>query len=75
MVIEKVTNTEDFTILMETIRYENDLSYLDAVVFYCEYFEVEVESVTKMISKSVISGIYKEAMELNLMKDKQPLLI
>jgi len=44
------------------------MSYIDAVVFFCEQNNIDVESVSKLISKPLKEKIKGEAMELNFLK-------
>jgi len=54
---------------IESIVHENSgMSYVDAIVFFCEKNNVDVESVPKLISKPLKEKLKCEAMELNLLK-------
>jgi len=54
---------------IESIVHENGgMSYVDAIVFFCEKNNVDVESVPKLISKPLKEKLKCEAMELNLLK-------
>ena len=44
------------------------MSYIDAVVYFCEKNSIDVESVSKLISKPLKEKIKYEAMELNFLK-------
>lgn len=58
-----------FTEEIERIVLENkDMKYVDAIVFFCEKNNVEVESVPKLVSKPLKEKLKCEAMELNLLK-------
>ena len=58
-----------FTEEIERIVLENkDMKYVDAIVFFCEKNNVEVESVPKLVSKPLKEKLRCEAMELNLLK-------
>ena len=41
------------------------MSYMDAVVYYCEQNEIEIETVGKFISKTQKEKIESEARDLN----------
>lgn len=45
-----------------------DMNYIDAVVYFCEQNNIDVESVSKLISKPLKEKIKYEAMELNFLK-------
>ena len=58
-----------FTQEIENVVLDNeDMSYIDAVVFFCEQNNIDVESVSKLISKPLKEKIKGEAMELNFLK-------
>jgi len=54
---------------IESIAHQNNgMSYIDAIVLFCEKNNVDVESVPKLISKPLKEKLKCEAMELNLLK-------
>lgn len=50
------------------VQSEEGMSYIDAIVFYCEKNKIDLESVPKLISKPLKDKIKYEAMELNFLK-------
>jgi len=63
-------NTKAFSILIEEIVIEKRLSYMDAIVFYCDNNEMEIESAAKLVNSKIKESIKLEASELNLLKEK-----
>ena len=58
-----------FTQEIENVVTNNsNMSYIDAVVYFCEKNSIDVESVSKLISKPLKEKIKYEAMELNFLK-------
>ena len=54
---------------IESLVLENkDMNYIDAIVFFCEQNNIDVESVPKLISKPLKEKIKCDAQELNFMK-------
>jgi hypothetical protein len=54
---------------IETLVMNNiDMSYIDAIVYFCETNSIDLESVPKLISKPLKDKIKYEAMELNFLK-------
>ena len=54
---------------IESLVLENkDMNYIDAIVFFCEQNNIEVESVPKLISKPLKEKIKYDAQQLNFMK-------
>ena len=48
---KKFLTPSKFALEIEKIVAEEKLNYIDAIVHYCEINELEVESVTKLVSK------------------------
>ena len=44
------------------------MNYIDAICYYCEINSIEVESVTKLISKPLKERLKYDAINLNFMK-------
>ncbi len=63
-------NTKAFSIIIEEIVIEKKLSYMDAIVFYCDNHEMEIESAAKLVNSKIKETIKLEASELNLLKEK-----
>jgi hypothetical protein len=53
---------------IEEIVHSSDMNYIDAIVYFCEQNNIDVESVPKLISKPLKEKIKYEAMELNFLK-------
>ena len=54
---------------IETLVHSEDkMSYIDAIIHFCEKNSIDVESVPKLISKPLKEKIKYEAMELNFLK-------
>jgi hypothetical protein len=50
------------------VQTNPDMNYIDAVVHFCEQNNIDIESVSKLISKPLKEKIKYEAMELNFLK-------
>lgn len=50
------------------VQVNSDMSYIDAIVHFCEMNNIDLESVPKLISKPLKEKIKYEAMELNFLK-------
>ena len=50
------------------VQTNADMSYIDAIIHFCEQNNIDVESVPKLISKPLKEKIKYEAMELNFLK-------
>lgn len=52
----------------KTVLDNKDMKYIDAIVFFCEQNNIDVDSVPKLVSKPLKEKLKAEAMELNLLK-------
>ena len=71
--LEKVLETkfltpQKFALEIEKIVSEEQLNYIDAIVQYCESNSLEVDSITKLMSKPLKEKLKYDAQELNFMK-------
>jgi len=71
--IEKVIENKfltpsKFALEIEKIVATENINYIDAIVQYCETNEVDIESVTKIISKPLKEKLKWDATRLNFMK-------
>ena len=64
----KFLTPQKFAIEIEKIVSIEELNYIDAIVHYCEINSLEVESVTKLISKPLKERLKWDATRLNFMK-------
>jgi len=55
----------DFSMMIEELVWEKDISYMEAVVLYCEQTGFEIELAAKMISGVLKSKIKFEAEKLH----------
>ena len=68
MIENKFYCSKKFAVEIETIVKDNRMSYIDAIVFFCEANNLDVESIPKLVSKPLKEKLKCEAMELNLLK-------
>jgi hypothetical protein len=61
--------SEKFTKEIEKIYQENsDMNYIDSIIYFCEGAKIDVQSVSKLITKQLKEKIKYEATELNFLK-------
>lgn len=67
---DKFLNAQRFSEAIEhTVKQSNGMiTYIDAIVAYCEDNNIEVESVPKLLSKPLKEKIKYQAQSLNLVK-------
>ena len=64
----KFLTPSKFALEIEKIVSQEQLNYIDAIVHYCEINNLEVDSVTKLISKPLKERLKWDATRLNFMK-------
>ena len=52
----------------DIVKKEQDFNYIDAICHYCEINGLEVDSITKLISKPLKERLKWDATRLNFMK-------
>ena len=60
--------SKEFSLKIENIVKEKKISYMDAVVLYCEQNEIDTGTVSILISKSLKEKIKLEATNLKMLK-------
>jgi hypothetical protein len=61
-------NSKKFSAIIEDIVKTKKISYIDAIVKYCEDNEMDPSNVGSLISKSLKDKIQQEAEKLNLVE-------
>ena len=65
-------NSKEFSLIIEgVVKDKRPISYMDAILWYCEQNQIEVESVGRLISKALKEKIQVEASKANLIKIEQ----
>lgn len=59
-----------FNLDIEEIVLEKSLNYIEAIVYYCEANDIEVEVAAKMINRNTKEKLQANANTLNLLVDK-----
>ena len=62
-------NSKEFSLIIEgVVKDKRPITYMDAILWYCEQNQIEVESVGRLISKALKEKIQVEAANANLLK-------
>ena len=64
----KFLTPSKFALEIEGIVVKEEMNYIDAICYYCEVNGLEIESVTKLVSKPLKEKLKWDAQELNFMK-------
>lgn len=70
IISKKFTTANEFSLHIEQLVTSKRLSYMEAVIAYCEDADIDVESVKSLINKSLKEKIQCEAEDLNYFKRK-----
>ncbi len=65
---DKFLTPSKFALEIENIVISQKCNYIDAIVLFCEVNGIDVESVTKLISKPLKERLKYDAINLNFMK-------
>ena len=57
-----------FSMEIEKIVAEEKLNYIDAICQYCEMNDIEIQSVSKLVTKPLKERLKYDAIQLNFMK-------
>jgi hypothetical protein len=61
-------NSKEFSLKIESIVKEKRISYMDAVVWYCEQNDIDTGTVSSLVSKSLKEKIKVEAVRFKNVK-------
>ena len=67
--IKESMNSKEFSLIIEgVVKDKRPITYMDAIVWYCEENNIEIETTSRLISKSLKEKIQVEAMNANMLK-------
>ena len=61
-------NSKQFALIIENLVKSKKISYIEAVINYCEEHKIDMSSVGSLINKSLKEKIKLEAEKLNLIE-------
>ena len=65
-------NSKEFSLIIEgVVKDKRPITYMDAIIWYCEQNQIEVETIGRLISKALKEKIQVEASKANLIKIEQ----
>ena len=63
-------NSKEFTQkILDIVKDKKPITHIEAIIHYCESNNIEVETTTRLISKSLKEKIKAEAVNLKLLKN------
>lgn len=63
----EILNVSKFSKIIEEVVIDKRIPYMDAIVWYCERNEMEVEVAAKLLNTIIKSKIEAEALDLNFL--------
>ena len=67
---EKFLTPIKFSYIIENIVLNEKLNYIDAIIHYCEKEGIEVDSISKLMTKPLKEKLKVDATRLNFMKNR-----
>ncbi len=64
-------NSKEFSLKIESIVKDKRITYMDAVIDYCNNNDIDLTSVNPMVNKSLKEKIKSEAINLKMIKEKK----
>jgi hypothetical protein len=64
----KFLSSDKFSIDIERYIRDNNCNYIDGIIQYCQENEIELETVSKLMSKPLKEKLKNDAIELNFLK-------
>tara|TARA_Y100001937_G_scaffold32982_1_gene47043 strand:- start:92 stop:307 length:216 start_codon:yes stop_codon:yes gene_type:complete len=64
-------NSKEFSLKIESIVKDKRITYMDAVIDYCNNNDIDLGTVNPMINKSLKEKIKSEAINLKMIKEKK----
>ena len=61
-------NSKEFSLTIESIVKEKRITYMDAVVWYCDENGLDTSQISSLVSKSLKEKIQVEASNKNMLK-------
>lgn len=63
----KKEEVKKFSLEIERVRKEKNVSYLDAIVLYCEQYDFDLETAAKILSPMIKTQLRIEAEDLHFL--------
>jgi hypothetical protein len=62
----------NFSKNIQAIVEDKGLDYMDAICYYCENNDIEIEIAAQMLTPKILAGVESEAKGNRLLKDNRP---
>jgi len=71
VITKRFRSSNEFSLYIEEKVHKEKISYMDAVIQYCNEIDIDVESISKLINQPLKDKIQIEAEEQNYLKKKR----
>lgn len=68
VITKKFRSPNEFSLYIEEKVVKEKIGYMDAIINYCQEVDIDIESISKLINKSLKDKIRLEAEEFNYIK-------
>jgi hypothetical protein len=75
IITKRFRSSNEFSLYIEEIVLNQSISYMEAIIQYCNEIDIDVESITKLINQSLKDKIQIEAEDQNYMRARGKLPI
>ena len=70
IITKKFRSPNEFSLYIEERVAREQIGYMDAIIQYCDEVDIDVESVPKLLNKSLKDKVQHEAEENNFLKKR-----
>ena len=70
IITKRFRSPNEFSIYIDEVRLKQDLSYMDAVINYCNEKDIDIDSIGPLINQKLREKIQIEAEQENMIKPR-----
>jgi len=70
IITKRFRSPNEFSIYIDEMRLKHDLSYMDAVINYCNEKDIDIDSIGPLINQKLREKIQIEAEQENMIKPR-----
>ena len=70
IITKRFRSPNEFSIYIDEVRLKHDLSYMDAVINYCNEKDIDIDSIGPLINQKLREKIQIEAEQENMIKPR-----
>ena len=70
IITKRFRSPNEFSLYIDEIKLKHDISYMDAVINYCNEKDIDIDSIGPLINKKLREKIQIEAEQENMIKPR-----